>query len=57
MKLKTLKDIERHDKENWVTEKKLRAEAIKWVNYYGIDDGEIGACFLKFFNITEEDLK
>ena len=53
MKLKTLKDF---DSPGWIKDE-LKAEAIKWVNYYGVDDGEIGACFLKFFNITEDDLK
>ncbi len=69
MKLKTLKDL-RERKIGFVCERELKAEAIKWVKKWNVWDkkptgeedlgfalmaGSTGA-FMKFFNITKEDL-
>ncbi|KKL87845.1 hypothetical protein LCGC14_1930680 [marine sediment metagenome] len=56
MKLKTLKDW-RHDLPDFIM-KEIKAEAIKWVKDMN-SKGIFGFAqpFMKFFNITEEELK
>ena len=69
--LKTLKDLKLrgNSREYDLWSEDLKAEAIKWVNdcsgtmeWKDRNDYEIGQCvgckwFIKFFNITEEELK
>ena len=62
--LKTLKDLEQEpddwEEEDLIRKKTLKQEAIKWVKFYGKDGeiaGETSEAFMKFFNLTEEDLK
>ncbi len=67
MKLKTLKDLDTECNEEsvkLVSMNELKAEAVKWVKYYQkkkfIDDESaqwLRMWIIKFFNITEEELK
>ena len=55
--LKTLKDI---GLETCILKRELREEAIKWVkkrNLHHHMNCDAKICWLKFFNITEEDLQ
>ena len=56
--LKTLKDIDSWALQGFVTKRDLKAEVIKWVKemrkFNELDINEIW--FMKFFNLTEEDL-
>ena len=65
MKLKTLKDIQEVDcfslaeltkLGRWIPEEILRQEAIKWIKESD-DGGMFLEDWIKFFNITEEDLE
>ena len=65
MKLKTLKDLPKLDlgskegKVNVVSVERLRQEAIKWVKearQKGYREGYDRQDFIRFFNITEEEL-
>ena len=65
MKLRTLKNLEgEHDSDIMVDPDVLRQEAIKWIKQERLQRG-IGKSshmlswpmFMKFFNLTEEDLK
>ena len=53
--LKTLKEIEVHDSGTYAMSSELRAEAVKWIKYFGNDFNL--TTFTRFFNLTEEDLK
>ena len=64
--LKTLKDLVNRGSVTINSGKRLRGEAIKWVQYYlsfsykeiGYTTGRFNIKWIKhFFNITEEDLK
>jgi len=66
MKLKTLKDLEELPVETSITAyKRIKQEAIKWVKEWLKTDKECWGCsdnssyllFMKFHNITEDDLK
>ncbi len=64
MKLKTLKDLKTLHGGYVVSKRKLKQEAIKWVNFIMKDttkDDEKRVSklvwIMNFFNITEEDLK
>lgn len=57
-KLKTLKDmIYNYRSANLVHASDLREEAIKWVKKLDEEGGKCRGWFMKFFNLTEEDLK
>ena len=64
MKLKTLKDFEDSDNEDWICAIELKAEAVKWVkecsHCCGILEGRkfCIACqrTIKMNNITEDDM-
>lgn len=61
MKLKTLKDLPECDdiaNGKWILKKTIKAEVIKWVKLGEKETRWIDiALFIKFFNITEDDLK
>jgi len=67
MKLKTLKDFKREDysegqdkKGNVVKyfdERKLKAEAVKWLKNDLWQSSQTSKFIIEFFNLTEEDLK
>jgi len=60
-KLKTLKDlnlISRNRNNERVFTRELKAEAVKWVEELkGKSNFNVRVWIIKFFNITEEDLK
>jgi len=64
IELKTLKDLDNSHINGNITAKRIRQEAIKWVKYYQKYDEEteeaaqwLRMWIIKFFNLTEEDLK
>jgi len=65
MKLKTLKDLPHYNFEGILMEngvaidtRNLKAEAIKWVKAFDLVNYKIHRFdFMRFFNISEEDLK
>ena len=60
-KLKTLKEIYGNKANGQISVRELRQEAIKWIKRDTEEDGCMHECavpeFMKFFNLTEDDLK